>query len=377
MRVLWIETVGACGGGQMSLFEACRALSKTGEVEVAAVIPPGDIAERMREAGIPVFLGKSVRGQRGGVNFFRTLKKLFSARDPIHEALKRFKPDIIHANSLTAFLAVKRQKKIPMLCHVRDIRYPVMPMRAVSHLADGIIAASPEIETALAETLSSRVFSKIKIVTNGIDLEQFKPGDRLAARKTAGLPERGPLIGMVAYFVPWKRHNLFLRAAATIRKRLPDAHFVIVGRDLLHEHREWIDELRGLSKELGLEEAVSWITNTSHVETLYPAMDLLIHPAVHEPFGRVVCEAMAARVPVIAASPGGPDSIITPGQDGLLIDEGDPDQTAQAALELLADPDRMKRMADAAFETVTTRFSIRRVADELLAVYRGFLQGDE
>lgn len=370
MRILWIETVGACGGGQMSLCEACQALTEKGGVEVAAVIPAGDIAERMRTAGVPVFSGRPVRGRRGGANLFRTIKRLFSAGDPIRAAIKAFKPDIIHANSLTAFLATPYQKNIPMLCHVRDLRFPVMPMRVVSHRADGIIAASPEIETALAETLSSRTFSKIKIVTNGIDLKRFKPGDRVAARKAAGVCETGPLIGMVAHFVPWKRHNLFLRAAAAIRQRLPEARFVIVGRDLLHEQRAWCDQLRGLATELKLDDVLTWITDMTHVETFYPALDLLIHPTVHEPFGRVVCEAMASRVPVIAASPGGPDSIITPDRDGILIDDGDPEKTAQAAVGLLGDPDRMRRLVDAAEETVRSRFAIQRVADELIAVYR-------
>jgi glycosyltransferase involved in cell wall biosynthesis len=371
MRVLWIESVSEMGGAQCSLLETCVALSKTGQVDVAVLTPPGPLATMLEAAGIPVFAGSRIRARRRGLGLLATAVRLFRSSSQLSRAIHAFKPDILHANGLTPFLEVMgRNCNVPAFWHVRDLRFPIAIAREASHSAEKIVAASNAIEVQLAESLSSRVFSKITTVSNGVDTERFKPSDPIPAREHFGLPVGVPVIGMVAHFVAWKRHAAFLDAAAIVKKEMPDARFVIVGRDLLGETPALAAELLRRAEKLGISDRILWIHNCGDVEKLYPALSVLVHPAVGEPFGRAVCEAMACGMPVVVASPGGPDEFIENGKNGILVGDGAAEDLATATLGLLRDPARAAEISRRATETVRAKYSISRVATELSSLYR-------
>ena len=103
------------------------------------------------------------------------------------------------------------------------------------------------------------------------------------------------------------------------------------------------------------------------------AFDLLIHPAKGEPFGRVICEAMAAAIPVIAAESAGPASIIESGESGVLVRDGDPLRMAGEALALLADPARAAALAAAGRARVLGRFTVDTVCAQLAKEYRALI----
>src|SRR5206468_5066634 len=72
--------------------------------------------------------------------------------------------------------------------------------------------------------------SRFRVVGSGVDLARFDPTlARAAARRAAGLPEGGPLVGIVAALRPEKNHALFIAAALRVRASVPDARFVIAG----------------------------------------------------------------------------------------------------------------------------------------------------
>ena len=178
---------------------------------------------------------------------------------------------------------------------------------------------------------------------------------------------------MIAHIVPWKRHDAFIQAAALIRQRRPDAYFVVVGRDLFGEHARHLARLVEQVAQAGLKDCFNWITDTDSPESILPAFDVLLHPALNEPFGRVICEAMAAQVPVIAAESAGPAAILKQRVSGILVRDGDPESMAEEALALLADPEGAKRMAAEGLRTVLAQYTTRRVCEQLAKEYRSAL----
>ncbi|MBQ9430171.1 MAG: glycosyltransferase family 4 protein [Kiritimatiellae bacterium] len=374
MRILWIETISDLGGAQCSLYEACTRLAANPKIELAVALPRGELADRLKTAGVKTFEINAIRPRLKGFGLFGMLANLFQSTAPLKRAIFKFSPDIIHANSTIAHLATAPLvKDIPMILHLRDIRVPRQLFRKIADHSAAIVCVSEEVEHFIARILPMRYFSKVQKIANGIDTERFVPGDKAAAREKFKLPQNVPIIGMAAHLIPWKRHHVFVRAAALILEKFPDAHFVIAGRLMRRENRNVEKSLQGLIGKLELTDRVHWITDCNDLEHLYPAFDLLIHPAIGEPFGRVVCEAMACGIPVVAAIPGGPEEIINDGANGILVEDGRSPDLANAAIRLLENPDKLTALAAKARPAVLKRFDRSRVATELADLYEKIL----
>ena len=370
MRVLWIDLISELGGAQYSLLEVCRGLSACG-IDIAVAVPPGPLSDALSAKGIPVHPVAPLRASKRGWGLIATAARLLKTTGTVTRAIRSFNPDVIHANSLPAFLSTRKvSTRIPVVWHARDLRLPAPLVRIAAGRAARIIAASDTVADYLADTLSPRRLEHVRIICNGIDPARFPASDRTAARRRFGLPDAPPLVGMVAHLVPWKRHDAFIDAAAIIRARCPAVQFAAVGRDLFREHARWLAQLRGRVTQSGLEGAFHWVTDCDDASWILPAFDLLLHPALDEPFGRVICEAMASSVPVIAAKPGGPAAIIEPDVSGVLVRGGDPRRMAEEALALLADPSRAAALAAAGRSRVLERFTVERVCGQLASEYR-------
>lgn len=370
MTILWVDLISEMGGAQRSMLELCTALPDFG-VTVAAAVPHGPLFDHLKAAGITVFPVLPIRATKRGWGFFTTTAKLLKAPSSVSQIIRTVKPDIIHANSLPAFVATARATpKAPHFWHVRDVRLPTLLARDASKRATRIIAASEAVDEYLVDILSPRLLGRIRVIRNGIDANRFKPEDKAKARQRYGLPLAGPVIGMIAHLIPWKRHDAFIQAAALIQAKHPDATFVLVGKDLFDENRKWVAQLERLVEANRLRDRFRWIKDLDSCETILPAFDLLLHPALQEPFGRVICEAMVSQVPVIAAKSGGPATIIDDGVSGLLVQDGDPQGLADAALALLADPVRAAKIADAGHCRVLEQFTTRHVCEQLVREYR-------
>ncbi len=373
MNILWVDLVSELGGAQHSMFEVCTTLPALG-VKVVAAVPNGPLFDLLKGAGMTVYPVSAVRAKKRGWGLFTTTAKLMRAPGTIGQIIRDAKPDIVHANGLAAFLAASRAAgSVPVFWHVRDIRIPPLVAHEASKKACRIIAASEAIDERLVDILSPRILGRIRVVRNGIDPKPFSDGNQAEARKKFGLPPEAPVIGMIAHIVPWKRHDAFIQAAAIIRQQRPDAHFVAVGRDLFGEHARHMAKLVEQVAQAGLTGCFKWIKDLDAPEAILPAFDVLLHPALNEPFGRIICEAMTAKVPVIAADSAGPATIIKQRVSGILVSDGDPQRMAEEALSLLADPERAKRMTEAGFRTVTSQYTTRRVCEQLAKEYQAAL----
>jgi len=371
MKVLFVEVVSEMGGAQRSLYEICTALPSFG-VEVVAAVPPGPLHDALQSAGVSVYPVQTVRPKRRGVGLVTTVLKLFRASRQTARIIRACKPDIIHANSVASALATQNAPPgIPFFLHVRDLRLPAFALNATAKQYTRIIAISAALDAYLRNTLGQPLHEKIRIIRNGIDTAHFTPGDKSIARKRFSLPEDVPVIGMVAHLIPWKGHDLFLSAAEKIRAKFPTAQFVIVGRDLFKEHDAWVKKLHGQISDVGLQNVVHWIQDLEQTEKILPAFDVLVHPAKHEPFGRVVCEAMAMQVPVVAVNSGGIPEIIIDGVNGFLVAEDDADGIAERVGALLDNPAHAHTLACAAREHILQDFTKERVAQQLAREYRG------
>jgi glycosyltransferase involved in cell wall biosynthesis len=106
---------------------------------------------------------------------------------------------------------------------------------------------------------------------------------------------------------------------------------------------------------------------------LLACMDLVVHPATMEGLGVSLLQASAAGVPVVASRVGGIPEAVRDGVSGLLVPPADVAALADAVLALLADPDACRRMGAAGRDLVAREFSVARMVEGNLAVYRELL----
>lgn len=369
MRVLLIETVAVLGGAQWSLFELAGQLKNTG-VSVLVAAPKGPLYNALLEADIPVQAIPCYRARRNPWYFLRAINRL-CASAALRKAARVFAPDVIHANSITAGrIALPLAETYPFVCHVRDLRFSGRGVLRIAQQTNRMVANSESVDAALAEFLRGSPRSRLTCVVNGIDLERFVPRDTQQARQICNIPSGVPLVTMIAHFVPWKRHDLFIAMAGLIAQARPDVHFAIVGSTLLGENTRYRATLHAHAARLGLEKNMHWFGEISDVRDVLQASDLLVHPTPDEPFGRVLCEAMAMAKPVVAIRAHGPMSIVETDATGILADNTDPAQLATAVLRLLDNPREAAAFGAAGRKRVAALFSIKRTADDMHKVYQ-------
>lgn len=367
-RILFVDVSAHLGGAERSLDELIAAIvaDKLADVAVAT-------ARRGIQFPCPTFTIPPVRPRRMShpIAFMRSVAALFKARPAITEAATSFDPDVIVANGIAAALVLPR-KRIAAKQSVWIVRdMPRAPWASFAARRSDVIAAiSPPVAEACAEVLPRSLHGSIALLGNGIDIARFpfRPG-KASKRLALGLPADATLVGMVANLVPWKRHDVFIDMAAKLRDLRDKAGrrlvWVVAGSDLFGEHEAYRRQLRGMVADAGLDDALVWIEDADGADVI-PALDLLVHPALNEPFGRVICEAMASGTLVVARDSAGPATIISNGKTGFLA--RDDSAMASIVMRAIANPHVNEEMLTAARASVEAMHTSHHVAQRLMQI---------
>lgn len=237
--------------------------------------------------------------------------------------------------------------------------------------ARGVIAVSRSTQEAQSALWPQR---PARVVYPGVRTAQFDP-DGLPpprqARARLGLPEEGPLVGIVGRLQHWKGMHTLVEAMPEIRRHHPEAHAIIVGGrdDAEPEYASFLDRL---IRDRGLDEAVIRAGFQSNVPLWMQAMDVVVHASDREPFGIVIIEAMALEKPVVATDEGGPEEIITEGRSGLLAPFEDDEALANKVRRYLENPGFARRIGGTARERAL-EFSPERYARRFVGALRNLL----
>jgi glycosyltransferase involved in cell wall biosynthesis len=225
--------------------------------------------------------------------------------------------------------------------------------------------------------------SQITVVHNGIDVERFDRSiDRAAAHilgPSAAHNATGSnlpmLVGTVGHLAPIKGHDVFVRAAALIRRagsraaQQRDVRFVIIGEDKSPQ-MEYRKSLERLVAELDLSGIVDLPGWRDDMPAMLAALTLFVSAARSEPFGLAIVEAMAAGLPIVATASEGASEIIEHGATGRLVPIDNRDALAEAIIDLLDVPAERSRLGHKAEQTARERYSLTRMARDTERVYR-------
>jgi len=214
--------------------------------------------------------------------------------------------------------------------------------------------------------------SKIHVVYGGFDMERFKPMEAAAQRKAWGLEESHYAFGVVGgYAMPrGKGQPEFLRAAAIVRERVPQARFLVIGRGNMKQM------LEAQIEQSGLRAVASLTPYCTDMAAGMNALDCLVLPQVGtEAIPGVVCEAHACGRAVIASNLDGIPEAFSVAGYGQLVQRGSIEELAAAMTDGAKKPRLSMDERWKLHRLVAERFSLEMAAKDLGKLYAALIFG--
>jgi rhamnosyl/mannosyltransferase len=226
-----------------------------------------------------------------------------------------------------------------------------------------IVVSSPTLGRSAPELQDFQ--AKCAVIPFGVEPRNFDASDAILTRASEIRREvNQPIVLFVGRLVPYKGVDVLLEALAGL-----NACGLIVGDGPLRA------ALEAHARELDLAGRVKFLGSVADDElaAVYRACNVFVLPSVtrQEAFGVVQLEAMAAGKPVVSTDVGtGVGWVNRHGETGYVVPPRDPVALREALRRLLADPSLQKSMGDAAAKRVRSTFTLERMIDETLALYR-------
>ena len=300
------------------------------------------------------------------------------------------RPDVIQLHSFERleslfWLWQLRQLDIPMVYAIQIAR----PMRHASAIAhrlkrsmqrvfydrfDGVVTNSESISSQLR---SLGVRTPISVISNGVDLDQFRPckddAAQSRARNSLGVTGPGPVILSVGAVCPRKGSDLLIEAWTKLLDRYPDAELVLVGpRHDRNNQSLWRFDLRlrELIASSPRPDRVHFTGVRDDMNEIYGAADIVVLSSSREGMPNVVLEAMACERPVLLTPFEGQSDAI--GRPGIEFEQSErtPVALAQSLTALLDDRDRCDELVRHGKAWVTRHLGLELSLDRYADFYR-------
>jgi glycosyltransferase involved in cell wall biosynthesis len=366
-KVLVLCEYASLNGGERSLLTVLQhGLADHARIQVACP-RHGPLAETLVRSGIahrPLDL-QAPHGAR---------LPLAECRSRLRCLIDAVQPDLVHANSLAMSRLVGpviAERSLPGLGHLRDILR--INRRVVDDLNHHVRLIAVSQATRQWYVDMGVDPQRLHVVYNGVDLKRFFPRPATGYfHRLWDLPPATMLIGTVGQIGMRKGLDLLLEAAVEVVQRMPTVCFLIVGQRYSQkaEALEYETQMHDLALHPDLRGRVRFLGLCDDIAELMNELTLLVHPARQEPLGRVLLEAAASGVPIVATCVGGTPEILAHDRSARLVPPDDKPALTHAMLGLLADPAARQRLAQSARQQAETRFDANTAARALTDQYQ-------
>lgn len=369
-KVLLLCEYATLNGGERSMLATLDSVRRAGFSVSAIAQPVGPLADGLRAKGIGVlpFVATDSTGRRFPKD---------ELRDELRDLLTRRRPHLLHANSLSMGRLcgpVAAELGIPSIAHLRDIIK--LSSQAVADLNCHTRLLAVSEATRQSHAAGGLAAEKIHVLYNGVDLDRFHPRPKSGyLHRELALPPEIQLVGTIGQIGVRKGLDVLARAAVLLKDELPNVHYLVVGQRWSDkpESRKFEADLRttGTSELAG---RMHFLGFRDDVERIFKELTLLAHPARQEPLGRVLLEAAASGVAVVATDVGGTREIFPPDSHAArLVPPDDADALAAAMLDLIGNKSLRARIAAAARRRAEEAFNAEHAAETLVEHYTQLL----
>jgi alpha-maltose-1-phosphate synthase len=316
------------GGAGVHVGYLSRELAKMMPVEVRCF---GD--QRLEEGNLKVV------GFQLDTSSFTCPKPLRSAFGAVRRCIDfnttNIDADLVHCHTWYTHLGgilAKKNYAVPLVITVHSLE-PLRPWkreqlaggydfslwveRAALEMADAIIAVSSETKSDV-ERLFAVDSTRVHVIHNGIDLNQYRKVDSTAALKRHGIDPNKPYLLFVGRITRQKGFQHLVRAI-----QFMDRDFQIVLCAAAPDTPGMAEEMKAaVERAKGQRNGIIWIDEMVDQKTaceLYSHAAVFVCPSIYEPFGIINLEAMACETPVVASAVGGIKEVVVDGETGFLV----------------------------------------------------------
>jgi len=367
-NILFIIESSETGGAESVFAELVQRIDRERFVPHVALLYDGWLFDRLRTDGI---VPQIISAGRGGFDIRLLLG--------IYATIRKLNIDLIHSHLFTTNIyssvcgAITNNPVISTFHGTMDVDSMDSLKRikwlAVNRCSASIVFVSKYLKNYFVSHKLAREL-KSKVIHNGIDLERFRNGPTMIeARNELGLPANSFVVGCVGDLRPAKDYQSALRAMHILKGKIPGLKLVIAGTKT-----DLLNDLVALAESLGIEENVHFLGYRSAIERVFPAFDIYLSSSISEGFSLTVVEAMAAGLPVVATCSGGPEEIISNGQNGLLVEVNVPDKIAAAIENIYSESAFGNAIAMAGRQHAEIHFSIQSMVRHYEELYMTMVQ---
>ena len=383
LRTLFLSSCVLGGGAGWSLYYLLKHLDRQ-RFDPIVVVPPGGIFDR-RFAELDLRVEPAARlphrtaqlrfrtrnAATAAVSYGLNVWDSFRFVHDLHAFLDREQVELLYCNNMmvkTVGALAANRARVPCVFHVRNLHERLLKVQLY-----GRLARLPIVKRIIANSSASaapyRRFAadKVRIIHNGVDLDDYHPGvtQRGAFRAAFDIAPDATVIGFTGLLTPRKGLEPLIRAAAEVLRTRPRVLFVAAGRVPYESAIDHGAEYHALARSLGIADRFRFLGFLEDVRPLVADCDVLVLPSFQEPFGRSVIEAMALGTAVVASRVGGLPEIVEHGVSGMLTPPGDVPALAAAIATLVDDPVRRAELAACGLERVHDHFDIRRLNERV------------
>ena len=298
--------------------------------------------------------------------------------------MARIEPDLVHVRSRApAWIAIPAARRLGLPV-VTTVHNRFVATHSTKRAYNGIMTRGDRV-IAISDYIKSLVVAqfpeaeeRISVIHRGVDLDVFRPESVSASRivrmsSELNLTDDRPIVMLPARPSGWKGADLLIEAARLIR----DMDFMMVLVGAADGGRGFQNRLISQIRNNGLDGRVKLCGGVDDMSAALMLADVVVMPSRSpEPFGRVAIEASAMGCPVVAFDHGGASESVRDGETGWLatpLDVGALASCLREALSLGAE-ERLE-LSENAREFVASKFSLTRMCDETIAVYKDLLGG--
>ena len=358
--ILYLSHCGSSiGGGEKQLAYLAENIDRTRYHPLVVCPDDGVFVEYLRRANVPTVILNLPpwRKAKSLVTRYSAAKKLVSlakAHDAhlVHTSDSWFNPYLWY---------LKKQLKIPVVSHVRNLLTPTQVRKYKFDQMDSIITISEQSKAPLIQAGFDA--QKIDVVRNCVDLSAFQPASEPVHSSEY-------VVGIVGRIEPFKRQKAFVEIAAKIVAQCQEIRFRIIGGALgTLEHRTYEREVRQLVTKHELQEFVHFTGHRTDMPKAMQELDLLVTLSA----GSVIAEAMATGKPVIGTPVGSTAEMIVHAETGYVVPLDPIDGIADKIVELAKDPTRSVRMGQRARKYAAETFGVEMHVQRVEDIYKKLL----
>jgi glycosyltransferase involved in cell wall biosynthesis len=345
VNICQVITPSRVSGAERSTMALCEHLQRAGHRVVIGCKRGSPLIPVMKDAGLdarPLAIS-------GKANLLAPVRVARLARD-VDAA-------VIHSQ-LSSASAAGRLTGLPSIAHVRALNTAFC-----YRWATRVIAVSHAVKQHLVDQGMNP--DRIDVVYNGVDPERYYlPCTPAEARGRLGLPQRGPIVGVIAHLTAKKGHAVFLEAFGAIASKHPETIALFLGEG---EERS---SLEAQVRRLGLDGRVLFAGFQPDVLPYYAAMDVVALPSIDgEGLPRALLEGGLLRRATIGTRLSGVPEIIRDGESGFIVPVGDAAALAENLDRLFGDQVLRERMGNSAHDFIAATFTVEAMVAGVMASY--------